>query len=599
MAYADELANTAFKGNVVIRIGGAGDYYAKHQPDSGLTVAAANRIVKSLKVNPQSVEVEEARTTFATHTVELVDVANIVTALLNNDSTNLVGKKLEVWVGRITGSFAWGDYLKLVDTYITNWKFSKEVFSFTASDLALAFQKGIFQTFALLNADTSAGAGSLVASTDLTDFPASGRLWLGDEIVTYTSKTSTTFTLSGTTANAHSQGDEMHLIVQAASTNPVDMFLQVMQSTGGGTYDTLSEGLGFTDAQMDITGIESIRDNNFSGESWTFELYQMESALKWLEDNILKPCSLRLIQTADSKIGLTLLDQVVFGASTKTLSTANTIGNPTYTVNGTKVRNVVTIKYGWDDEAQEFTRTYTLTDAESITNFGEKKPYVVEAKYIPATGAGATIATDRATRWLARLATPVPELELEAFASVSLAEVGERVLVEADLPTPLGTRDFAQELEVLSRSIDHDKGTVRFRLAWTTYSGIREAYFSPTDTATASAGAGRVRIPTGTAEGRWKLGWAVRFYDSVGSDIGTFFIIEIGNSGGTDYLLLGDTPTSTSPAASVSTPAIGSYIRFPDYDDSGLTTEQKRYGFFSNTSGADYADGTAPYKFTF
>ena len=611
MAYADELANHSYKGNVIVRING-GAYYGRHQPDSGLSVPAAQRILDKFAINPQVISIEDAKTTFGSVTFSLIDKDNIITALFDENLNLFMGQEVEIWLGRITGSFAWADYLQLQTFKISRVAFKGEAFEFTAQEITADFQRAVFNTKALLNADTSAGASSVVASTSIADFPASGRLFFEDEFLTYSAKNdgTKTFTLTGTTANDHSEGAEICNVYQVINDNPIEILLSILQSGGGGTYDLYDEGLSVADAELDITGMEAIRDATFSGEQFSFELFGIDNILEFLEDEILKPCSLRFIATSDNKLGLTVLDTSVFGAATKEL-TDETIDpkSVAYEVDSNGVRNRIEIHYGYDYTTDKFSRVYVAEDAESIANHGEKDPYIVECKGVPATAGGDAIATDRATRWLARLANATPKIQVSTFFEHSLALIGERVLLTYSLPTETGTRMFSKELEVIKKGVDETKGMVKFDLAFTNYSGLREGFISPTETCiTGSAGA----TVDGDVTARWNEHWVVCFVDSSGVRNATYpDAYEIRNtavvSGDTRFTFYG--LLTSEPGAAVD----GYRMQFCDYGEvptypnpaSGATAatgpqaNQLRYGWLSNTAGADYADGSRPYQITF
>lgn len=597
MSYETELAEHQYKGNVVIRING-GDYFARHQPDSGLTVAATHRVLGKFGINPQVISLEDAKTTFGSVTFSLVDLDGIITALFDNNLNIFMGQEVEVWLGRITGSFAWSDYLKLQKFRISKVSFKGEEFSFTAQEIAADFKKAIFNKSALLNADTSAGASSLVAATDISAFPASGRLFIEDEFKNYTSKNdgTKTFTLSGTTANDHSEGAEVFNVHTVTEENPIDILLRILQGGGGGTYDTYPEGLGVVDADLDITAIEAIRSAKFSGEKFSFELFGIENALAFIEGELLKPCSLRFIASGDNKLSLTVLDTSIFGAATKTLD-ADTIDpkSVTYEVNTDNVRNTITIEYGYDYSTDKYSRTYSLTDAESVANYGAKDALVIQSKGIPATAAGDIIANDRATRWLARLSTATPSISVATFFEHSLALIGERVLLTYDLPTEIGDRTFSKELEVIKKAVDENKGIVKFDLAFTNYSGLREAYISPT---ALGLGTGVTQYKfSGDITANFAAGEIVRIASPTRVLAGPFLIDSISYSGGETQVSFAAPGPVTSP------PAFAGYrMQYPDYDDVvgavGLSARQKRYSYAS-TGTSDFADGTRPYQITF
>src|SRR3990167_2605558 len=601
MSYETELAETSFKDNVIIRIN-SGAYYGKHQPDSGLSVPAAQRIVKRLAVNPQVIDLLEAKTSFGSVSFDLIDLHSIVTALFNNNLNIFMKQRVEIWLGRMTGSFAWASYHKISDHFITKVGFKKEIFSFTAAEITSKFDKPVFQTKCFLNANTAAGAATLVASTDISSFPSSGRLFIGDEFKNYTSKVdgTKTFTLSGTTANAHSAGDDIFNVQTITDINPITIFLRILQSTGGGTNDVYTEGLGIADADLDLTDMVAIRDEFFNGELFTFEIFDIENILDWIEDNLLKVCSLRIIVNENSKLSLTVLDTSVFGAATKLLDETNILPESvSFDVDDSKVKNVVEMHYGYSYETGEFSRINRVTDTESITNYGQKEPYIVEAKGVPATAAGDTIAADRTERWLARFANATPNISLNAFFGNALTLIGERILLTYDLPTEVGNRVFSKELEVIKKGMDIEKGLINFNLAFTNYSGLRECFISPSEIVSGYTGM-FTHFVAGDVTSRWKVGWGYKIYDLAGAAVGTYELDSITYSAGPDR-------TSFVYSGAVGIPAdpTGFRLKFPNQDDTfttkggdALTAEQRRYGFISDDA-ANFPDGTRPYQITF
>lgn len=596
MAYADELVNDQYKGNVVIRING-GAYYARHQPDSGLTVAASNRILDKFGINPQVISLEDAKTTFGSVTFTLVDLGGVITSLFNNNMTLFMGQEVEIWLGRITGSLAFSDYLKLQKFRISRVTFKNEEYSFTAQEITADFKKAVFNTKALLNADTSAGAGSLVMATDIAAFPSSGKLFLEDELIAYSSKNdgTKTFTLTGTLANDHGEGTEVLNVTTITNQNPLDILLRILQSTGGGTYDSYAEGLGVVDADLDIAGIEAIRDANFAGELFSFELFGIENALEFMEAEILKPCSLRFVPSSGNKLSLTVLDTSIFGAATKTLD-ADNIDHKSiqYEVNTESVKNTIIIEYGYDYATGKYSRTHSETDAESVTNYGAKDPFIIQSKGIPATSGGDAIATDRALRWLARLSTATPSISVSTFFNTSLALIGERVLLTYDLPTETGDRLFSKELEIIKKSIDENKGIVKFDLAFTNYSGLRECFISPTSPVNGYNDAQALFFVDEAELVKWKVGYLLRVRRADGTDHGPYKIESMMANGAFSRI-------DCEGAGPVEV-ASGWRLKYADYDDTvggdSMHVDQRRYGYVSDGAG-NFADGSRPYQITF
>jgi len=596
VAYADELVNNQYKGNVVVRING-GAYYARHQPDSGLVIPAAQLVLGKFSINPQIISIEDAKTTFSSATFSLVDKDGLITALFTNNLNVFMGQEVEIWMGRITGSLAFSGYLKLQKFNISRVTFKGEEFEFTAQEITANFKKAVYNTQAPLGTASLVGAATLVASSDISGFPASGRLFIDNEFKDYTSKVDSTktFTLSGVTVAAHSRGAVVYNVKQVSAQNPIDILLRVLQSAGAGTYASYTEGLAVADADLDLTGIIAIRDAKFSGEAFTFELFGIEDVLEFLENEILLPCSLRFIATADNKLGLTVLDTSIFGASTKELDSGNIDPKSvSYEVNAEGIRNRVEIHYAYDYATDTYADIYSLEDAESIANYGRQDPFIVRCKGVPTGAGGLAIATDRADRWLARLSNATPQISVSTFFENSLVLIGERVLLTYSLPTEIGTRLFSKELEVIRKGLDETKGMVKLDLAFTNYSGLREAYVSPTETVAAWVAGTKTLTVTGNVTGRWVGTEVIRLRDSAGITADAVRTILSAALVGADTAFVLDAVFDATASGSVA----GKAFQFANYDE-GITTKQKSYSFFSTASSDFVVDGTRPYQVTF
>ena len=594
-SYASLVGNKQFKGNVVIRIDGSGPYYTIHTPDSdtlGTIVTEKKGYVQDFRENGQTLDIENARTTFATFSFKLIDKDNDITALFASNPEIFTGQAVEVWLGRIGESHDFQDYFKLQKTEITKVSFANESFSFTSTELTERFKREVFNVRALLSANTSAGASTIVTSDDISDFPVSGTLKIDDEFIPYTSKVdlTKTFTLTGTTSAAHDKGEDVLNVVDVLDVNPIDFFLQFVISNGGaGPFDVLADGLGITAAELDVTDITTnVRDVSFAGEKFDFRLYGIEDGLEFLQKEVFKTCSCRLVFSESSLLTLTVLDQVVFAASVKRFDEDNILPKSVkYTADDTKIRNVIKFFYDYNHETRIYESVETITDATSITRFGERKALEIRSQAVKTAKDGVNIAQDRISCWLSRLKNLTPKISLSTQIDVSLARNGERVLVAYDLPNEIGTRAFNKELEVTKKSFNPRKGTVKFDVGFTTYSGLREAFISPTDHATIINNQSSIDITTGRGL-KWLVGWKVALYvDSFTREPDA--VNEIAT-------ISGDTITFVTPWATTLTTA--HYIKFPNFSELAAGADQFRYSFLS-AGAANFPDGTPPYQITF
>ena len=596
-SYSSLISNKKFKGNVVIRLGGAGPFYTIHTPDAdalGTIVTEKHGYIKDFKQNAQTLDVENARTTFATFTFQLIDKDNYITSLFASNPEIFTGFEVEVWLGRIGESHDFQDYYKLQKTEVSRVTFSGEVFTFTSKEITERLKRAVFNVRSILDADTAAGASTIVAENTISDFPASGTIKLGSEFLAYSSKVdlTKTFTLTGTTAEAHDAGDDILNVVDVTGENPIDFFLKfiISGSGDGAPWDVYSDGLGIPGAEIDISEITtSVRDVSFAGESFDFRLYGIEDGLEFLQEEILKPCSCRIVFSENSLISLTVLDQVVFSAALKKFNSDNIVENSlNYVADDTKIRNVIRFFYDYNHSTENYESIWEQRDALSIARFGERKALEVKSKGIKSASDGLNIAQDRSARWLSRLKNLTPRISLSTQVDVHLANNGERVQVTADLPTEIGDRYFAKELEITKKTFDPLKGTVKFDVGFTTYTGLREAFISPTDHVAVVNSQSSIDIATGRGL-KWVTGWKVALYVDTFTRVAGEALNEIAS-------ISGDTITFVNPFVTTLTTA--HYIKFPNYSELAAGADQKRYSFISN-GAANFADGTPPYQITF
>lgn len=237
--------------------------------------------------------------------------------------------------------------------------------------------KDVFNLETLLQADiTNLTTAFLVSSTD--GFEDSGYLKLGDEIVSYSTKTATQFQgiirgEFGTTPTEHDFGTEIFELFNVTG-NPIDILLKIWTSTGlgtNGTYDVLPKGLGISQSLIDIAEMEQLRDDNFSGDDWELFLYDIPNTLRFMEEELFQGTGTRLVANSNNKISLTLLDQVDFDEASSNPIGENSIdAYPKWEVDVKDVISTIEISYDFDEVSQKYLYKKTFFDATAETNFG-------------------------------------------------------------------------------------------------------------------------------------------------------------------------------------------------------------------------------------
>jgi len=381
MAYEDELDKT-LELNLVVNING--EFYAIKEPDSGLSITSEFLQVKQPRINGVTVDVRKANSPISTFSFQLMEYeGNKTSSKIMLDDTQFLEKDLIAYVGHITGSFDFSDYIEIARTKITSVTkiangysiISKEVSNLIAQPAL--FRNDISTTFIL-------PASTTIDITDTTGWRPSGLLKVGSEFMAYSGldgngKTITGLSrgIFGSSATDHDVGDTVYQVTEFNAVNPVDILLQILLSKEGNgandpTYDVIEQGLGIDPANIDIADFEATRDSYFFGELHSLLVYGANNMLKYLEKFLLPATNLRFI-TLNSKIGISLLDQVDFNESVQVIDESSIRGTPTWGLTSDKVVNVIVAQYDYNFSTGKYNTIQKFTDPDSIATFGEKK----------------------------------------------------------------------------------------------------------------------------------------------------------------------------------------------------------------------------------
>lgn len=594
MTYATELLNKKFKPNIIIKV--LGEYYSIRQPDSGLTVEADKvGMVKGLTLNPTTIDLRQPNTTISNYSFTILDKNQVITAQLQNNSKLFLGEEVEIWIGRNTGSFAFSSYFKMPITRVKTLSFANSSYIFSSVEATDRMNLPVFNVEDTLAINISAAATTVTARGFIDDFASAGTLKIDNEIITYTAKndgakqfTGCTRGTSGSTAAAHTAGATIFR-VDAITANPITILLQILISGGGGgAYDVLSDGLGISNTLIDVTAIENIRDTLFSGEQFTLFLYGISNALKFIEKELLQACNLRFSVSSNSKISVAVLDQSIFGDAPVEIDADTLLAQPTWNAAESKIVNKIFIAWDFNEGTGLYERRTEFEDADSVTNFGARPVLKLQFKGIKFALDGVTITNDRGDRLLQRLSTPSPEISVRTQIDKSLINVGDKILLKSiQLPTAQGDLNFQNELEVLSRAINHESGDVSFRLAFTSYTGIRGCYISPSNTIVTVNSQKSIVVASGRGA-CYTVGWKMRLWNNTTLAYETDAANEIASITGDTIIFVDNFATTLTTSTR---------IKFPDYVDA--TDDQKRYGFISDDGLNFDEDDTGTYRITF
>jgi hypothetical protein len=589
--YLAELKNEKhFQGNVVVRF--LGQYYALRAPDSGLDLpSACDNVLTSITVNRSAVDPRRVSTTIASYTVGLADRNGVISQIVKDDGAAVIGQTIEIWVGRSGVSLPFSAYKKLPDTVITNITSQSGVYQFSSTEEMARVNKPIYTVQARLGGALLYNATSVVSKDSIASFPSSGVLKVEDEFIFYASKNNTTKTFEtcargyySTTPAAHNE-DVVAFVAEKIEANPIDIILALLISSGGGgTHDTLIDGCAISQALIDVAGMEALRDSIFLDKTYRLYLYDIGNALQFLEDELLTPNNLRFTYSRDALFSLAVLNSSQFVEEIDVIDHDSIVKAPKREIKGDRIVNQITIAWDYNEATAAFSQSSSYQSASSIAAYGAKTALNFNLKGLRSDLSGQTLADEFANALLDRLATPKPEISLTTIIEKSLINVGDKTFLRTtQMPNNAGRLNFSEEIEVVERAIDFQKGTVDFKLAFTSYTGTRTSYVAPANAFASITSQSVASLASGKGD-LWAAGWKVRLWNSLTHAYETDAVNEISD-------VTGDVITFVD--AWVTALTTDHKLKFADYDD--CTGEQKRYAFVSLT-GRDFATDERQYK---
>lgn len=587
--YVNGLTKTNYIPNIIILF--AGQYFSIRQPDSGLVVDSRyNGLIQRISINPTSIDPLRASTTINSTSFTLIDGAHEVSKLFTNQKGFRTGSLVRIWLGRSFEDMDFSDYLELPQTTLNKVQKVDNAYNFSTIEKKDRLNNGSF------NARTKLAVNILDTTTTITLqsvpalFQAPGYAKIDDEYISFSGISGNN--LTGCTRGDfnsipadHEAGEDVILIYDIAPTNGIDLIAQLLISNGGGgPYDVLPEGAGFSSTLVDTAQLEAVRDEFFTNRNLSFRLGGIENVQKFLEDEVFSPMGVRLRTNANGKIGLAVLDRNIFEIDAPVINNDNTIKSPGFNVSDDKIINRVRVFYNWSDGKGIFEDFYELTDTDSINDFGEK-PWT-ELKYKGVKSL--TFAQSIANLFLARFAYPRPEITVETLNSTSYLQVGDKVEFSSDrIPGEADDLTFNSTLEAVKKSYNPTTGIVSYQLSYTSFSGVKQCFISPSDTITSVTNQKTVGIAAGRGV-HYRAGWRMRLFDKNAGDYASTQVNEIQS-------IVGDTITFVDNWGVTLSP--NNYrILFADYDN--VTEQQKKFCFISDGTN-NFPDSKPPYQVTF
>lgn len=590
--------NFEFTNNLVVLINGV--YFAKYQPDSGLTIDSDKLLVNGASINPTQIDLRRATTQINSTTVKILDGTDdddfVFSAFMGADENALIGSSIEVFFGRVGESIPFSEYIQISKYIINGISKSNGFYTVKAKSQEDRTLTSVFEEQGTLDASINSSVLSVDADTIDDDFPASGIIKIDSEHLSYSSKSFlagiTTFTIAArgflqSVADSHTAGAQVNF-VEKIEGNPIDLILQLLISSGGGgVYDVLNDGAGIDNTLVDIVAFEAIRDTFFATDVFTLYGSDISKLISFIEKELLVPNNVRIIKNSmDNLISLALLDQSDLTAAVPEIDDAVTLLDSakwSNTKNG--LQTVVKVQWNWIEGLRKYTRSKTFkADADILAVFGEVKGPSLKFKGVQEANNGTTIAADRATRYLSRFASPQATVKLNAFMTTFSHNVGDKIRVSAKhLPQEGGSLGMSSILELVNRSVNTSTGVVKLAFKFTSYTNIRSGLLSPSPFLDLTITSQKTfEVPDGSC---YKAGYVLKLWDYANaayySDAANVVEAVSGN-----FITMTDNWSTILTANAV--------LFFADYDEAN--EEQKAiYGFTVGDTNF-FADGSKGYQ---
>lgn len=478
----------------------------------------------------QRVEPEEGRSSIGGVTLELLDYEGAITSLLATDSVYFHRKKTVIKAGYLGMTEA--DMLTIFTGWITGIKLSRDGLSY------------IFE---------------------ITD----PQKWMQRKVF-------------------RSASDSAPVVV---SGNWVNIMLAILTSTGAGTngsYDWYEEpnGLGIDDSALNVDHIESVRDEWFPGNSGyvKFTITERVKAKDFFETEFFKVFNCYPVIDGQGRFDIRAFKPPLAAIETvQSFNEDNIVGLPSWDANLDSMINEIEFFYDYDEADDEFEEQIYYLDAASINARGPgKRSLSIKSKGLHSASQGgisnlaASQVEQRKNKVFERWATPPIMVQFTTFFSQWLSEAGDVVPVSHWLLPNIstGTRGLSEtRMEIIERTVDWEKGLVRFTLLNTGFNRGTYSVIAPVMTVTAGASGTEFTVSTADAE-KYSLFTLpeVDLYDYRG---------RIRSSGKT--LLTVNTGTGVCTCDDFGlTPGVGDVIRFTSYD--GATDQQKLWDWIADSS---------------
>jgi hypothetical protein len=233
---------------------------------------------------------------------------------------------------------------------------------------------------------------------------------------------------------------------------------------------------------IDVPGFLALRDSEFSGDWFEFEITRPVDGKQFIEDQILKVLGLYLIVRPDGRLALKSMKAPVSQTPVMALNPKNIVGIPQ--IDRQPVVNVVTVKMnvesgGVTTAARAYDFQVTFEQRESLIRYNQIYQRQIEANGLKLNFGGMMRAQMIADRIFRRHAFAPPVYHVKAFLSTLTVELGDYVWLSHPLATDFATGKMGVAsvvCEVIGKRPNYAQGNVEFDLLDTRFINLTKPY---------------------------------------------------------------------------------------------------------------------------
>jgi hypothetical protein len=572
-SFQSKLSKLKYETNVIVSINGV--YYSQKTPDSGVNILTEHiGIVSDVSISGVSVDILKAKTSVGNVSFSLLDKNGLISEEVSQSYDSWINRTVKIYLGFINCSCSFSNYKLLSTTLIKSYDKTANEYKFNTSEPTSLFLDNIYTTFSFLTGDITDASTSLSLES-ASQFGSTGMLICGSEFITWTGKSTNTLTgltrgVLDSTAEAHDTGDACY-VVTTKEAHAIDILLDIMENE-----------LAIPSSLIDRAAFTSIRDNQLLADGdYKLYLYNIENALTFIEQELLLSTNCRLVNKS-GKISLAILDQSVNYSETINEDTIR--DNPGYNIDANRIVNKIWIKYDYNWGQDKFAKSTLFEDTESQGLYGVYEQ-TFEFKGIISANGGSLIASNRASRILARMATPKASVSLKTHFNKYGVEPSDIVLVQHRyLPragSGLGMNDVMEIMSVTISGLKDDP-QLAIKCEYTSFGNNRFGAISPSKAPIniTSQSIFEVSDITGYA-----VGYKLRLWDAVNEIYCADAINTIQSINGNEITMADDWTTTLTADLR---------LFFANYDDC-IAAQQTNFAFVSPDTNS-FADLKGAYR---